>query len=136
MDRTNLPGILLIIVGVFNLLFGLYMAFNALYWYRASIADTEKALAQAQETPWFRAYVASGKVQLPTAAELKSQVTVSCTISATVWLVTALLVIIGGARLALCLSYGLAVSGSLIAIVPCVTCTACCGFGEIVGVWA
>ncbi len=136
LDRTNLPGILLITVGVFNVLFGLYMACNALYWYRMSLADTEKALAQAQQMPWLRAYLASGKAQLPTAAEMKSQATVSCTISATVWLVTALLVIMGGARLRTLRSYGLAVSGSLIAIVPCVTCTACCGFGEIVGVWA
>jgi hypothetical protein len=47
-----------------------------------------------------------------------------------------LLVILGGVRMLSLKSYGLAFLASVTAAVPCVSLIACCGVGEIVGIWA
>jgi hypothetical protein len=49
---------------------------------------------------------------------------------------TGLLLIIGGVQMLRLHSYGLAVFGSILAAIPCVSCSACCGIGAGVGIWA
>ena len=33
-------------------------------------------------------------------------------------------------------AYGLAVAASVITAIPCISCSACCGLGEGIGIWA
>ena len=47
-----------------------------------------------------------------------------------------LLTILGAVRMMALKSYGLAVFVSVLAAVPCISCMACCGPGEGVGIWA
>src|SRR5205807_657149 len=53
-----------------------------------------------------------------------------------VGLVASLIIILGGLRMRALRSYGLAVTGSVLALLPCVTCTGCCGLGQGIGIWA
>jgi hypothetical protein len=51
-------------------------------------------------------------------------------------LISALLAIIGGIRMLQLRSYGLVMIASLVTAVPCLSPSACCLLGEIVGLWA
>jgi hypothetical protein len=51
-------------------------------------------------------------------------------------LVASALTIVGGARMVVAKSYGLAVLGSVLAMIPCISCTGRCGIGEGIGIWA
>src|SRR5262249_38637993 len=46
------------------------------------------------------------------------------------------IMIVGGMRMRQCRSYALAMTASIVAIVPCITCAGCCGAGQGVGIWA
>ena len=50
--------------------------------------------------------------------------------------ITALLNIIGGIQMLRLRSYGLALFASILAAIPCISCSACCGLGEGIGIWA
>jgi hypothetical protein len=47
-----------------------------------------------------------------------------------------LLTVFGAIRMMGLKSYALAVFVSVLAAIPCISCTACCGLGEGVGIWA
>lgn len=47
-----------------------------------------------------------------------------------------LLTMIGGWRMWSLRNYGLALTGAIVTAIPCISCTACCGVGEGVGIWA
>ena len=47
-----------------------------------------------------------------------------------------ILSLLGGMRMLALRSYGLCIAGAVSAAIPCVSCSGCCGFGEIVGIWA
>jgi hypothetical protein len=46
------------------------------------------------------------------------------------------LAIVAGVRMLALKSYGLAVFSSVVLAIPCVSCSACCGLGEGIGIWA
>ena len=52
------------------------------------------------------------------------------------WLILSLITIFGGVRMMSLRSYGLAVAGAVIAVIPCVSPSGCCLLGEIAGIWA
>jgi hypothetical protein len=51
-------------------------------------------------------------------------------------LFAAALTIFGAVRMLSLRSRGLAVFGALLACIPCLSVTACCGLGEGIGIWA
>jgi hypothetical protein len=46
------------------------------------------------------------------------------------------LIAFGGVHMLRLRSFGLAITGSILAMVPCLTCLGCCGVGEGIGIWA
>ncbi len=140
-DRTAIPGMLLLIVGLLNLLFPLRLAFVAIQ--TAQMTDEqmeqmeqnlEQNLEQLRQNPSFRE--ALEQFQVPPPEELRRRTLLSCSVWAGISLVAALLVIVAGLRMRALRSFGLVVMGALTACIPCVTCSGCCGLGEIAGVWA
>jgi hypothetical protein len=134
-NMTNLPGILLIAVGVFNLLLAMYLVVNLVRLVNMPIEEVEKAMeTMRKRVPQLEPYFSSDEA--PTPEELKKGMLRNFTVWSIVSILAALLILVGGIRLRQLRSYGLALTGSLVSIVPCVSCTACCGLGEIVGLWA
>ena len=63
----------------------------------------------------------------------------SGTINLSISLITAIvgvIVLLAGIRMLKLRSYGLAVTGSILAMIPCLSWMACCGIGEVAGIWA
>jgi hypothetical protein len=139
-NRVNVPGVLLIIVGVINLLWGLYLAYGFI---KAASATPEELAAQQQEM------VDMFKKLLPQMAEefdkqmkqqdpkqLKTQnMIVSGPITLLV-LLSGILSLLGGIRMRNLGGYGLAVTGSILALFPCITPGCCLIIGPIAGIWS
>jgi hypothetical protein len=51
-------------------------------------------------------------------------------------LIASVLSLIGGICMIRLRGYALSVTGAVATVIPCVTCTACCGVGEGIGIWA
>jgi hypothetical protein len=127
-ERTNLPGILLIVVGIINILWGLYLIGNGAYQVTSpkhAIQSTEElakifpALAQAKQTP----------------DDVRRNGILSALFGVLV-LIGCFLTIFGGIRMRQLQSYGLAMTGAITAAIPCISCMGCCGVGEAIGIWA
>lgn len=52
------------------------------------------------------------------------------------WTLVSLIILMGGIRMMMLRSYALAVIASVLAIIPFVSCTSCCCFGQAAGIWA
>jgi hypothetical protein len=48
----------------------------------------------------------------------------------------AIITLIAGVKMRSLSSYGLCVFGSILACIPCLSVSACCGLGEGIGIWA
>ena len=44
--------------------------------------------------------------------------------------------LVGGIRMLSLKNYGLAIVASILAAIPGFSCSGCCGFGAIIGIWA
>jgi hypothetical protein len=51
-------------------------------------------------------------------------------------IVLSVVTILGGVSMRSLKAYGLAVTAAVIACIPCISATACCGIGEGIGIWA
>jgi hypothetical protein len=71
-----------------------------------------------------------------TPEELKMQTVAGSLGSGVVGALLALLTLIGGIRMRGLRSYGLAMVGAIIAMIPCLSPSACCILGEVAGIWA
>jgi hypothetical protein len=76
------------------------------------------------------------QVREKTPDELKNQALTVYGIFSGVLLVPALVVIVGGIRMLQLRSFGICVLASLLAAVPVLSPTCCCGVGAIVGLWS
>jgi hypothetical protein len=142
-NRTNAPGIFLIVCGVVNLLGALYMAANAGYTYSRTpdeLAGQEKMMQDA-----LARFVPGAKEEIEKEREKqdgppppkKTQALVLNFVMLAAWLLTAILPILGGSRMRALRSYGLAVTGAIVTALPCLSCASCpCGLGLIFGIWA
>lgn len=120
-EKTNLPGIFLIIVGALNVLGAIYYIFNggviltnpALFSEQLKgMGFAEQAPGQAKFTGIF--YVGLGLVSL-----------IICVVQ-----------IMAGVKMRSLEAYSLAVTGAVLALIPCLSPMACCGLGEGIGIWA
>jgi hypothetical protein len=131
--RVGTPAVLLIIVSVLNILVGLFMLFRG-----AQLALTpidqfrEQQEMMLKMLPPDMAETQKGT----TPEELKMQSSVTAVVSGVVYLVTSVLTLFGGIRMKGLRSYGLAMVAAIIALVPCLSPSACCLLGEIAGIWA
>ena len=134
-DRTNLPGILLLVIGILNVLASLYLL---LYGVRAMMMTPEqrqeaKREMEAQQTPQQREQMKQLNWSMDKILDVWFGVALA-------WgglaLICGLVTLLGGWQMRSLHSYGLAVTGSVLALIPCLSPTACCGVGEGIGIWA
>ncbi len=138
-ERVKLPAVFLIVVGVLNLLVGLlqvggtvYIAIQPADAMRESTIERYEQLGKS--IPFFQELAKEARKQQPDALKTQS-VSVNGAMSLAL-LVASLLVIFGGVRMVQVRSYGLCILASIVASIPCISFTACCCAGEIVGVWS
>ncbi len=129
MQRTSVPGILFIVVGVLNLLISAYFVFNG----AVAMTPTGKQMA---------------KFQIEQNAEQKKQfdqmgwdldqfiniIGLSEVIVAGLGILFAILTIVAGARMRALSGYGLAVVCSIVLCIPFLSPLGCCIFGQVVGI--
>lgn len=134
-ERAQLPAIFLIVVGVLNLLWALYMVFSA---FAAGMMTQEQyeAQQQAQQEMLAKIFPNLDMTEQKAATLTKTQTTAIAGVWAGLALLCALLTLMAGIEMRALRYYGLAVIGSLAACLPCLSCMGCCGVGEIVGIWA
>lgn len=123
--RVQAPGIALIVIGVLNIFYVLYMVVNGVMWATAP----DYLMKSAQDT----------FPGLQGGMDRNQQMTVGIIESftlATFGLVATVLPIAAGVRMLSMKSYALAICGAVVAMIPCVSGTACCGLGEGAGIWA
>jgi hypothetical protein len=123
--KLKIPAIFLIIVGVLNVLGALYFIVDGVFVISnpqfAMQSMNQFKFAQQQPPPTQQQLTAYGFGYL---------------ICGILGLVASALTIVGGARMVVAKSYALAMIGSVLAIIPCISCTGCCGLGEGIGIWA
>jgi hypothetical protein len=131
-DRVTPPAIFLIVVGALNLLSSAYLAFNGVSLASASDEQYEKMMRQVYNEKQI-AELEKGGYSIPQMKQLSTQAAFGFS---GVGLLACVLIILGGVRMLMMKSYGLAVLASIIAAVPCVSGSACCCLGEAAGIWA
>jgi hypothetical protein len=144
-EKVKLPAIFLIIVGVLNVLGALYATEEGV---RALLMKEkiEKEMDKAFEDQKLKSTQLS-KQQQQQQEELlntfqgwfgKSVVGLAVTqlISGLLGLFAAAITIFGGVRMLSLRSRGLAILGAIVACIPCLSATGCCGLGEGIGIWS
>jgi hypothetical protein len=129
--RVQAPAIALIIVGVVNLLLG---AGAALFGLQA--ANTPEALVEQQLEVQQPGQLKQFKQMGWSVRDILNFYLYGGIGGGALGLVTALLAILGGARMLALKSYGLAVFASVLVAIPFISCSACCGLGEGIGIWS
>ena len=131
--RVQVPAICLIVVGILNLFFALYMVVNSIY---TTLTPAEQL--KATQMQMFDAMPPAMKAdaEKKTATEMKTQamfINWPLTLFA---LLASILPIAGGIRMLSLKSHALAICGAISAAIPCVSISACCGAGVGIGIWA
>ncbi len=142
--RVRAPAIFLIVVGVINLLLALYQLASGVMILMKSPADIHKESVEITKTfvdfvikdpDTAKKVMDQAENQDPKAQY--NQALMEGFGSGIVFTILSLLVLFGGFRMMALRSYGLAVTGAIIAAIPIISCPgACCFIGEIAGIWA
>jgi hypothetical protein len=122
-DRVKLPAIFLIIVGVLNIFGALYFVFNG----ALILANPEMIKKNMQEI--------NKQFNLPDQDIGAGQGIFYLALGA-FGILAAAITILGGVRMISLKSYALAVTGSVLAVIPCLSAMGCCCIGEGVGIWS
>jgi hypothetical protein len=131
--RVQPPAIALIVVGILNLFFALYMVVNSVY---TTVMPAEKL--KAQQSAMYEALPPSMRAEADqkTAGEMKMQAMLINWPLTLFAFLASVLPIAGGIRMLSLKSYALGMIGAICAAIPCMSITACCGLGEGIGIWA
>jgi hypothetical protein len=130
-QRAQAPGIGLIVIGVLNLLLALVPSFYGLSASKMPLAQLEQDLRN-QNPKGLDDLKAAGW----TVADIRNLiVNVSYSLAGADFL-ACFLVILGGVRMLSLKNYGLSVLAAIVAALPGLSCSGCCGVGAIVGIWA
>jgi hypothetical protein len=124
--RVQAPAVCLIVVGILNIFWALYMLVNGIFWTVAAdyiIAQEKQLLPGLQQQ-------GADRNQMQMQGILISYPT------ALFAFVASVLPVAGGIRMLSLKSYSLALCGAISAAIPCISITACCGLGEVAGIWA
>jgi hypothetical protein len=139
MERVKLPGVFLIAVGVLNLLVALAQTGGTIYFASQSADEMytiqlERYQQLGKSMPFFKEMAKEMRKKKPD--ELKTQSVSLNAVTAIALIVAALVVILGGIRMIQLRSYGLCILAAIVASVPCISPTCCCGVGALVGIWS
>jgi hypothetical protein len=132
--RVQVPAILLIVVGVLNLFMAAWPAFQAFQMTHIPPEEVEEQMKKQNPQQWEQ--LQQMKKQGYSVETILRYAGISFVIWAVVDFLASFLVILGGVRMLALKNYGLAVLASVTAALPIISCTGCCGLGEIAGLWA
>jgi len=131
--RVQPAAIALIVVGILNLFFGLYMVVNSII---TTVLPADKLREQQMEIFEMLPPSLREDASKKTADEMKTQALLINWPLTFFALLASVLPILGGVRMLSLKSYGLGVCAAISAAIPCISVTACCGLGEGIGIWA
>jgi hypothetical protein len=135
--RVQPPAICLIVVGVLNLFWGLYLVVNT-----TVITVMPAKQLQDQQKGLYDAFSKEMKAEIAKKSpeEMKTQLMVIYWPLTLLALLAAVLPLVGGVRMLSLRNYALgvvgAISAAISAAIPCLSGSACCGLGEGIGIWA
>jgi hypothetical protein len=130
--RTQLPGMFLIVAGILNMLIGLLVLNIGIQLYRTTPDDFQDgfkknapadSLDKLKQLGW-------------TVEQFKTVSQTSYLALGAAALVSGAFVFYGGVNMRSLNSYAIALIGSVLATIPCVSPLGCCGIGEVTGIWA
>jgi hypothetical protein len=133
-NRVRLPAIFLIVIAVLNALGALVGFGFGLTVGRMPADQLEKQMEQQSDRQ--AKQLKDLKAQGYTVQDILNFYFYGGVGGGTLNILTALLIIGGAVRMLQLKSYGLAVFASVLAAVPGPSCSACCGVGMAVGIWA
>jgi hypothetical protein len=131
--RVQAPAIGLIVVGILNLFFGFYMVLSSVV---NTVTPADKLKAQQAKVFEMLPPTMREEFEQTSADKMKGQAMLFGWTLTLLILLTSVLSIAGGVRMLSLKSYALGVCGAISAAIPCLSATACCGLGEIIGIWA
>jgi hypothetical protein len=131
---VQLPAIFLIVVAGLNVLGGLYFLYNAVL---ATITPGEVQKQRQEELLRAFGFDPQQLAQFAkTPEETRNTAMMVNWPLAVLALLGSVLTLLGGIGMYRLRWYGLAVTGSIIAAIPCISCLGCCGVGEGIGIWS
>jgi hypothetical protein len=130
-DRVQLPAIFLIVVGAANFVLGLIAIAVGVFYSMIPPDQVEQMMTQRDP-----AQVQALKQMGMQVQDILNLYVYGGYAEGVLGLLTSLLAIVGGARMLVLKSYGLAVFASVVTAIPCISCSACCGLGSGIGIWA
>jgi hypothetical protein len=133
-DKVKLPAIFLIVAGVLNIFGAGYFILNGI------VMSLNPEATAEQMTTQMTALNPNALKDLQNAGlspiDLVKRGSLAYMIGGAVGVLAAVLTILGGVRMMMLKSYGLAVFASILAALPCISFLGCCGLGEGIGIWA
>jgi hypothetical protein len=136
-EKVNLPGIFLIVVGILNVLGSLYFAFEGVRGLTTSAADIEqkKKEMSAEERRRLEEAEKAGfsAEKLTQIARGSAGVTLAVGV---LGVLAAIVTILAGVKMRSLQSRGLVMTGSILAMIPCISPLGCCLIGQGVGIWS
>jgi len=132
LERTNAPGIMLIVVGVINLLLAAYLLFEGYELKQMPDQDFVNQMKARLKAEQLKQFEASGLAL----EKLKHFVERGELLCGGIALLLSPLTILAGVRMRSLNSRGLALLGSVAALVPCISLSACLLIGVVAGIWA
>jgi hypothetical protein len=139
-NRAHIPGVFLIVLGACNLLSAVFPLVGLV---RLSTIDPVVVFEQTKklnlamfppDSPWHDEMVKQMNEQTPEGLRRQNLITYS--IGAVAWLLSGVLVFLGGMSMVRMRGYSMAVLGSVVAALPVLSPVACCCLGEAIGIWA
>jgi hypothetical protein len=134
-NPTDAPGIFLMIVGILSLLGAGFSIFRGVQVVNTPANELERQSAQEMEM-MKSIFPQLADQPIPSGEDTKRNAVGASFGIGGVGLIAALVIMFAGIRMRALQSYGLAVTGAVLAIIPCVTCAGCCGIGQGAGIWA
>jgi hypothetical protein len=133
-EKVKLPAIFLIIVGVLNALAGLWSAGQGVVQLVTKNTGAQELKEQVKKETQL---TAQQKQMMEGWADTAQKVGPAGNIViGLIELLAAAVTVFGGVRMLSLQSYGLAVTGSILAAIPVVSFLGCCCIGEGVGIWS
>jgi hypothetical protein len=136
-SKVSTPGILLIIVGVLNILFGLMWVVQGI---KGTLNPQTPEQINAQMTPEQRKQIEEAKEKGMDVEEIQKYAAAGggpgTLALGVIAIIAAVITLLGGLKMRNLQSYGLGVFGSILAIIPCISPMGCCLLGQVAGIWA
>jgi hypothetical protein len=133
-ERTSTVGVFLLIVGILNALGGFFFLLRGAQALSVTSADLVQVAAQL--TPEQKEQFAELARQGWSMERLVAVAGTTLVVVGLLALVAGMITVFAGARMRSLRSYGLAVTGAILAMIPCISPTGCILLGEAIGIWA